>query len=268
MSLQITLPQGGTLELPPTARPDLRSVLLLAPPKTGSTLLGWLVRKLCAVSGIPVVTLHDDLFRFGIMEFGEKVEGLGLERLMKPTGYVYGPFRQYPLGIPFNAADFTNILLVRDPRDALVSDYYSMAFSHPAPGGEARDNFIRWQQHLQHRRIDDVVRERSRFYLGRYLEFIENVDLATAHVYRYEDVIYSKADWTRELARVIGCPVTDQDADRIAAEHDIVPDAERVSDHIRQVHPGNYKAKLEPSTIAAVDSVFESVMARFGYPKG
>jgi hypothetical protein len=51
----------------------------------------------------------------------------------------------------------------------------------------------------------------------------------------------------------------------IAARGDVFPDKENYEEHIRQVHPGNYKKKLEPKTIRALDDILAADMAPFGY---
>ena len=53
-------------------------------------------------------------------------------------GRVYGGFRSMPL--VFAQSELyrrsRKILLVRDPRDALVSEYFSLAYSHGLPEAE------------------------------------------------------------------------------------------------------------------------------------
>jgi hypothetical protein len=51
----------------------------------------------------------------------------------------------------------------------------------------------------------------------------------------------------------------------IAAAHDIIPQTERPDQHIRQAHPGDYRRKLKPETIAALNAVLGRFFLTFGY---
>ena len=46
----------------------------------------------------------------------------------KNSGYIFGPIRNY-LNIP-KIYEYKIVLFLRDPRDVLVSDYYSIKYSH------------------------------------------------------------------------------------------------------------------------------------------
>lgn len=250
---------------PATSRPNLRSVILFAIPKGGSTLLGNIARALAERIGMPMISIQEALFICGILHFGEKTRELGVPALFKPHGYIYGPFRQYPHDTIADLGLYTSVLLVRDPRDVLVSAYYSALHSHPAPGGQAAEAFLEGRRALQHLSIDAAVGEYLPTFLQYYQQFIDNLDLDRTHIFRYEDVIYDKQKWTAELAKIIDAPISATDAASIAGQHDIIPERERIAEHIRQVHPGNYKAKLKPETIESINRAFAPIMQRFGY---
>jgi hypothetical protein len=84
-------------------------------------------------------------------------------------------------------------------------------------------------------------------------------------VFRYEDVIYAKRKWAADICAHYGWDVSAQSLDEAVAEIDVFPDAERPADHVRQVHPGNYKKKLKPGTIRWIEDALDDQMAFFGY---
>ena len=59
-------------------------------------------------------------------------------RIFLDRGYCYGGFRFLPesFEIPI-LGQVKSLLLVRDPRDMLVSHYFSTRSSHPAPGSKS-----------------------------------------------------------------------------------------------------------------------------------
>jgi len=95
----------------------------------------------------------------------------------------------------------------------------------------------------------------------------QQVKLRHLHLFRYEDVIYEKKKWVRDICSYFGWDVTLQVQDAIAKEFDIVPERERADQHIRQVHPGNYRSKLKLSSIRKIEDVFGEEMAFFGYER-
>jgi hypothetical protein len=52
--------------------------------------------------------------------------------IFHPKGYLYSSFGGYPVGVP-QFERYKVILVVRDPRDLLVSRYFSIAYSHSVP---------------------------------------------------------------------------------------------------------------------------------------
>ncbi|GAB5377666.1 MAG: hypothetical protein AcusKO_41280 [Acuticoccus sp.] len=84
-------------------------------------------------------------------------------------------------------------------------------------------------------------------------------------VRRYEDVIFQKAVFARDIAAVLSAEVAPQRLDAIAAQNDVRPDEERPTEHIRQVRPGNFAEHLSQEAQDYLRTKFAPIFARFGY---
>jgi hypothetical protein len=123
--------------LPASDRPGM---FVLGMKKCGSSLFNTIVQQLCAANGVGYLSLPDQAFEqnFHVVQLGTSPYFSSPFR----DGWVYGGFRQLPdilSSLEFFKAR-RKLLLVRDPRDALVSDYFSVAYSHSLPPADsARD---------------------------------------------------------------------------------------------------------------------------------
>ena len=276
--------------LPPTDAPERDSILIFALPKSGSVLLNAIMRDLSSEVGLRYVSIMREYFVLGIPDELHPADTAGI---FLPKGYCYGGFRNMP-GFQIPVLPIVKkILLVRDPRDMLVSHYYSMLNSHPSRGAALATSRpdISVNQLAKQVSIDEYVRQIAPAY-RKYFEgykalctdysfdaFLPSSGyswfsrLATKlkdrerriRVYRYEDVIYVKERWIRDICDWFGILVSRQFKVKLAQKHDKLPPIERVDKHIRQVHPGNYHSKLSPDTVVFLNKYFFDDMKFFGY---
>lgn len=252
------------VQIPRPANPEAPSVLLFALPKAGSVLLERLVAPMSRLAGLGWISVPGALFARGLRDTDPRPE---LARVFVPRGYCYGGFRRFPLGFDIPILDACRrIFLVRDPRDMLVSHYFSLLLSHPMPGaGSAAEGFERQRRRVAEIGIDEHVLEAARPYREMFAGYARVLDLPDTRLFRYEDVIFQKRRWVRDIADHFGWSIPDEDADAIADAQDILPEEERPSEHVRQVRPGNYRLKLRDATIARLNEIFADELERFGY---
>ncbi len=252
--------------LPSSSRQHWPSGMAFAVRKSGSVLLNRILRALCDHQEIPFVSIPDEFFRWGLpLEDAPANTSAIFER----EGYFYGGFRRWPVAFDIPILSTSRpVLLLRDPRDRLVSDYYSMRESHSEPGKKLKAvrEEVMWRQKARSLDIDQYVKQSA----PRVREDLElyRDELCAKHavkIYRYEDVIYNKREWIADIARNFGWDVPDEVIADIAAKNDVIPDKEETKKHVRQVHPGNYREKLDPATIDFLTGYFQGVMAAFGY---
>lgn len=237
-------------ELPAPGSANLPSVAVFAMPKAGSVMLDRIMRDLSAHVGLTYVSIMEEFFRIGLPDANMPME---TSEIFVETGYCYGGFRYFPRRFEIPILDTARpVLLVRDPRDMLVSHYYSMRESHPEPGRtlssvSSKMSMRDWARELE---IDDYTHKASETF-RRFLTNYRTILCAKydTKVYRYEDIIYAKTDWVSDLAEHFGWDLPGDLAADIAKKQEIIPKKEAPNQHVRQVHPGNFKSKLRPDTL-------------------
>lgn len=245
--------------------PDHASCFLFSLPKAGSVLLNSLVRDLGAEAGLGYRSLMDEFFVAGIAD-DEIPAGAG--RNLPADNHVFGGFRNWPerLDVPI-LANCRKVFLVRDPRDMLVSQYFSVRHSHPLPGGSGRlrEAFERARQQALDMSIDDFVLDNSQEVIRHLQGYRSILEDPLTRIYRYEDVIFSKADWAFDMAQFFGWNIRAERCAEIAARHDRRVDGEDPARHIRRVAPGDHLDKLRAETVVRLDYRLRCVLAAFGY---
>jgi hypothetical protein len=118
--------------------------------------------------GAIVGSLADKL---GISDNFEDYLNLNYQTLFYPKGELYGPQRK-PLNFP-GLENFKKIIFLRDPRDVLVSSYYSFGYSHNIPDSKLQlESFNERRNRIQNETIDEyVLRENDNWIKPMYKEY-------------------------------------------------------------------------------------------------
>jgi hypothetical protein len=115
------------------------------------------------------------------------------DELFFQRGDIYASLR-FPVDFP-GRSGLKHIFFLRDPRDALVSSYYSFTISHTPPkNSTAKKRFQEKRELAQKKEIDDyviheyyVIHESSNF-LDRYLKHKGLLETSNCHLYlRYDE---------------------------------------------------------------------------------
>lgn len=239
----------------------------LGPHKSGTVLMNGLLEALCQSSGMPYFDLPGEAFKQGIDASHLKDVG----DLFFQRGICFAGFRTAWLGesdLPFPPGGLAMVLL-RDPRDMLVSLFFSVAKSHTIPEeGKIRDSMLAARDEAAQTDIDSWViqhAEKLRPKLERWADWIDRGGIERVRVFRYEDIIFNKRAWIRELDNLMGLRSRPEILDEIADRFDIRPDTENENAHIRSVAPGNYREKLRPDTILRLNDILHDAAGRLGY---
>jgi len=239
------------------------SFFLFSLPKAGSTLLMHVMADVCKLLNIPTVDLPTKVFSLGIQP-GELTEDIN--SLWQSRGYAYVGFRSFLPPTDFDFSTTKNILLVRDPRDMLVSLYFSMKYSHVVPDVEEGEHPIRKQRAvLNNTDINQAVLNMAHAYRKYFKDYLEHLPTKTTRVYRYEDVVFKKKEWIEDMLDFLGLTLPASKISAIADKYDIRPDREDPQKHVRQVTPGNYKSHLSKATVEKLDDLFGPIMHYFYY---
>jgi hypothetical protein len=254
--------------LPPSKSPDIASVFFMSVHKSGSTLMNNMVRAACELLDYEFVDIQSHFFNTGVADADIPPETSGI---FKPKGYVYSGFRYFPHQYEIPCLnDCKLIVLIRDPRDAVVSQYFSLAKSHPMPGKDADDKLLKHMTEMREATLKADINEFALREVGGFVNKLEAYSevLKThpgARLYQYEEVIYMKKKWLLSMLQFLGWEMKPGQPRALANRFNIVPQKEDASKHIRQVHPQNYMAKLSPDTIAEINRRHEATLTRFNY---
>lgn len=242
---------------------DRPSFFVFSVPKSGSTLLMQMLMDVCKQKKIPVVDLATEIFNLGIQP---TMLTKDINTIWKEQGYAYLGFRSFFPAIDFDFNQTKNILLVRDPRDMLVSLYFSIKYSHVEPADAGSGNSIRInRERLKTVDINQSVLEMAKTYKKYFQDYLTKLPTETTRVYRYEDVIFKKKEWLEDMLAFLNIELPIQTIRKIANKYDIRPGKEDPHKHIRQIVPGNYKSHLKPATVEKLDDLFKPIMEYFLY---
>lgn len=246
-----------------------KSVFVFGMHKGGSSLLHNLCRDALACKHMLVTEPPHDIERQGRYFFRVQED---MDGLYERPGYCFTAFRGFPDFLRNNRpfAGSPKILLVRDPRDMLVSAYFSWGLSHRLPN-DPRDRayWLRLREHYQVQSIDEFALQQAGAALKQYMDYLWMLEHTDDHlVLRYEDVVFDKARLMRVLTERLEIDLTLAQRRRLLAMHDIRPDQENPGAHIRKVAPGDHLEKLQPDTIVRLDQIFQPVYRKFGYGPG
>jgi hypothetical protein len=247
-----------------------QSVLLFSVYRAGSTFLGSLMKKIAVEAGLTAVDLDGYFYELGK---GKDWEGKGRVMLDVPyqsTGYFYGPFRTFNRGIR-SIEDYKILLVLRDPRDVIVSSYYAI-YSHVTPLLESkqalRTRMKRRKKELE-QTIDEFVINRSNSnsrFLNRYHVYHKELMGKPNVLYlKYEDMVENFDAWLDQLIKFLGIDLCQEFIDQVKAEVDFKVSKEDIHKHKRQVTPGDHQRKLKPETIDLLNEKTKEIRKIFGY---
>jgi hypothetical protein len=265
-TLTLPMPDGGALSFEVRPDPSKPILFALGVRKSGSSLMNMMLTALAEANDCPVVLLPDAAFAAGY-RYPDWNDNPELFKLLR-RGNLYAGFRDAPSGLFGRPAfkDARKVLLVRDPRDALVSEYFSSAYSHQLPERNAEGSLIEQRrQEALSQSVEDYVLAQAKQLdrtIDRYKPLLRDPNL---RLFRYEKVIFDKPAWLRAMAEHFGWSAPDAVVDAMIAKHDIRPDEERPTEFVRKVAPGDHRDKLSSRAIAKLNAVLSPTWRDLGY---
>jgi hypothetical protein len=258
-------------------RPARRKVVAFTTHKAGSMVLHRVLKDVCELNRIPY---HSPNVQRSTLPF-ERIFA-GYDFMAKKDG-CFGPIRFF---VPTKAlAQMRVILHLRDPRDVLVSMFYSYCYMH---AGEI-ERHTGYRKAVAEAGIDRFVLDMvgKRFYdyrgdygigsrykkdvgtvLDRYQRYLkELVDLPNTDLVSYEEMVLAFPSWLRKILAAFDLPNEEETGAVVAARHgnSVAAEEEDVWSHKRKVTPGDHREKLKAETIRQLDEIFAPVLERLGY---
>lgn len=182
------------------------------------------------------------------------------KKLFNLKGEIYGPQRM-PLRFK-NVNDYKIVFFLRDPRDVLVSAYYSFAFNHKIP-----DNSIIKKQMLDSREkylvmgLDKyVISQVDEWVLPVYKEYIKIRNKSNEYLFlKYEDFTYDPLSFTKKIYEFLDLNVDLIDDNLIDQANPVQKKIEEDS-HQRSGKNKQWLDELKPETIRELNFKLEEVL--------
>ncbi|MBE8232088.1 MAG: hypothetical protein HAW67_00020, partial [Endozoicomonadaceae bacterium] len=190
-------------------------------------------------------------------------------------GYVYGIIRvvenQHPVFdltekiiAAAKQSDSDIIILLRDPRDILVSMYFSFGISHGlSPNLTLREYQQKRREQVKKMTIDDYVMAESTTLKSKFSILNGLMSRSNCLVLRYEDLINDYDEFYSAFSSVLPMPA---EIRKMLFEKTRPNEIEDPSAHKRSGKIFAYREKLSDSTINNLNNEFKSILQQFNYP--
>lgn len=231
------------------------------------------VLSLCGASlGMTTARFHEYAFHtdFPLLAHLPAAEFQKYAHVFKPAGYIYSAFNGVIAGIP-DMNKYKIVLMLRDPRDALVSSYFSYAFSHepPARCSPGYENFMQVRDKLRKMTLDEYVRHRCEpetlVYRRYHAQLLQQYPGAVYYT-KYEDMTEDYPRWLQSLLEHLELKISTALFDRLLLDNERArPASENIHKHRRRGQPGEHREKLSAATVAYMNDAMRDILPAFGY---
>ena len=172
-----------------------------------------------------------------------------------------------------NIQTILHIVQVRDPRDILVSQYFSFGWFHPTNTWDGTR--FKERRKIQSMSIDDYAMEAATetvygrpSLMRRYKPILAESVASSGDLVcvRYEDMVNDFGGWLHRVTGHLRIAAHDELANGLYEKFNLefrVPGSKNF--HKRNVAPGEHRARLRSATIEELNHRFEAVLTRFGY---
>ena len=175
----------------------------------------------------------------------------------------FAPLRYY-----FNVPQELNahiILHLRDPRDVLVSLYFSQAYSHSYLKG-VFDISESERSEIINTGIDQYVIGHADTFNRKYNEYQNLLSGTDAIFVKYEDLVLNFPFWLQEVAKGFSIDnprFIQRMIKKYKGEFEI--EKENKHAHKRKIVPGDHKEKLTPETMSKLNDSFTDNLKKYHY---
>lgn len=181
-------------------------------------------------------------------------------------GEIYGPQRR-PLDFP-DRSTFKHIFFLRDPRDVLVSNYYSLGYTHSLPKSkQIRNNFVERRAYIQKVGIDRYcIEDATDWILPLYTEYRRLFESATSRLYlKYDQFKDETVQFVEDICSFLGVEVKRRRIEALAASASPVRQGAPQMSHKRSGKTGQWHEELRPETIAQLNETLSPILAYWDF---
>lgn len=250
-------------------RSTKQSILYFGVHRSGTCQAGKILSLLAQSQGMT----HIDYDGY-VWSFGKYDEWPGWRRAAyKNRGYFLGPLRHFNEAGPFiTLGEYQIILQLRDPRDVLVSRYFSEAYGHP-PRPNADSAYMKFyfdrRERLRRMTIDEFVLEEMEYVCSNdYMPYCENLlNKPNVLFLEYEEMVTDFTEWLNKVIRFLDFDVGQKMRDSLIQKGKVLLTVkeENIYAHCRQIKPGDHRRKLKKETIDVLTNKFQKTLDLLGY---
>jgi len=189
--------------------------------------------------------------------------------LFKSKGILYSVFGGFFNGIE-DIDKYKIIITIRDPRDIIVSSYFSITVNHmePPKTSDKYERFINLRKTYKKLNIDDFALQKVKSVKNNFKNYIDSGIVRKDNVLllKYENMVTDFPNWLNELFDFLEVNKSYAIYSQlIESQKKIVPKTENINKHIRKGRAGDYKEKLSKKTIEVINKDLKEVLEYFNY---
>ncbi len=236
-----------------------------------------------AIVGVDVHALHKSATMFLFKFFGRLAKDLNYDFYSENNhppnqdsldsnnqkNFCRCPIRTFEtLETPFELPTQRHLIFhTRDPRDILVSQYFSMGWIHPTKGTNLEKNRESFQQMSIDEYVLHQIKSSSWPMLDKFQPLLERGSSPEFETYvTYETMVTNFQKWVEQVLPPFGVRFPKLVALKLAWRYRNEFRVTRESmSHKRRILPGDHREKLKKSTIDELNQKFEIILSRFGY---
>ena len=256
-------------------REPSRNIIAYTTHKAGSMVLHRVLKDICELNRIRFFSPNKSMIPFARIFAGE-------DFIARKRG-CFGPIRFF---VPTRALGEASIILhLRDPRDVLVSMFYSYCYMHAgeieADTGYRKevaaagiDRFVLdmvgdpFYEYRGDYGIGSRYKKNVGTVLDRYERYVtELLGRANTIAVSYEEMVLAFPSWLEKICRAFDLTNPEETRAVVTARHanSVAAGEEDVRSHKRKVTPGDHREKLRPETIRRLDQIFAPMLDKLGY---
>ncbi len=182
------------------------------------------------------------------------------DRLFYKKNEIYGPLR-FPIDFPTRNT-FKHIFFLRDPRDVIVSSYYSFGFTHSLPANDkGKKSVLANREEIQQKGIDQYAIDFADELVERYNGFKNLKENCDSFIYlKYDDFTNNTKNFILNLSTYLNVSLTNNEIELLCAEAAPVQKNIQKESHKRSGKSGQYINELKPETIVILNSKFTNTL--------
>lgn len=252
-----------------------RSVLFFTTHKCASIFLGDIMRTASKLSSMRHLNYAAAIYRmkdtidtrgYDHTEI-EHIIAHNAERLFRPRGEIYGPLRR-AVDFP-GRGQYTQIFFLRDPRDVLVSAYFSFGGSHGTPhSSDMARLFHAERTRMQEEGIDSYALRAARDWIGPVFEEYAAFKRSSDHSHYFSYDLY-KSDPAAFLKSILSAMGLELDIDATPELQEFLtraagatakggPQAKKT--HRRSGQSKQFLTELKPETVTELNDILGPVL--------